>query len=272
MSLTGFNGLAQLPDAPGYDPRTGDVIVRRWRGPEDAVLSAAASLRNEQIRYTIEPSLDGGYWMLVATLGADETQPPDLPLADTWALAGNDLEQSIWDHPRIHAQWARLRTAMYPFSDSVATQIQTLRRCIEEYVKGERTVTVNNAVLPIDLTIIETLVTLLGMDPSVFRALIEAMSLGAEAFSTSQWVLRHTLIISSRSSIRPSLFNVGRVFTTNHLRSVERIPPTIMFDLPDGWWLKRTPTAEQPAADKFTITQEWWHADTYDGFLYEVAS
>ena len=272
MSLTGFSGLAQLPDAPGYDPRTGDVIVRRWRGPEDAVKSAASYLRADLIRYTIEPSLDGGYWHQVATLGADETQPPDLPLADTWTLAGNDLEQSIWEHPKIQSQWARLATVMYPFNDAVASQVQTLRRYIEEYVRGERTVIVNNAVLPIDLTIIESLVTMLGMDASVFRALIMSMSLGVEAYTVSQWVLRHTLIISSRSSIRPSLFNVGKVFTTHHLRAVERIPTTIMFDLPDGWWLKRTPTAEQTSADKFTISQEWWHADTYDPFVYEVAS
>jgi len=56
------------------------------------------------------------------------------------------------------------------------------------------------------------------------------------------------------------------------LRAVENIPTTINFELPTGWWLKRTPTVEQTAADKSTITQEYWHADAYDPFVYEVAS
>jgi hypothetical protein len=88
----------------------------------------------------------------------------------------------------------------------------------------------------------------------------------------SQWVLRHTIIIAANSTIKPSLINVGKVFTTQMVQLIENIPATLKFDLPQGWWLKRTPTVEQTSADKFTITQEFWHGDAFDPFVYEVAS
>jgi len=84
--------------------------------------------------------------------------------------------------------------------------------------------------------------------------------------------LRHTVVITSNSTIQPVLTNVGKVYSTAALQSAENIPGTIKFSLPDGYWLKRTPTVDQYGTDKWQITQEYWHADSYSTFLYEEAT
>jgi hypothetical protein len=92
-----------------------------------------------------------------------------------------------------------------------------------------------------------------------------------EAFPVSQYVLRKTLIVPSNTNLRPALENVGKIFTTtNQLKTSESIPTTLLFVLPEGVWLKRTPTVQQITSDKWQALQEWWHADDYSRFVFEV--
>jgi len=123
----------------------------------------------------------------------------------------------------------------------------------------------------LNLDVILASAQLMGASKAIIAGLISAFAQGIESYPHSQWVLRHVLVIAANSSIRPSLVNVGRMYTTDMLRAVESIPDTLKFDLPSGWWLKRTATVEQTAADKFTIAQEYWHADSFDSFVYDMA-
>jgi hypothetical protein len=104
----------------------------------------------------------------------------------------------------------------------------------------------------------------------MINLLVNQMSLGVEAFTVSQYVLRRVLIIAANSSIKPSLEHVGEIYRTAELVQAEAVPGTIRFDLPEGYWLKRTPTVDQMSLDKWQITQEWWHADAYSPFYARV--
>jgi hypothetical protein len=273
MSFTGTTGLVQYPDADGWDPRMGPTIVRRWKGSEDRVREGASQLRRAGIRYQVEPSLDGGYWVLTGTSGAEETQDPMLPLSDEWSLVGNDLEKSIWDHPRIKEE---LDKAVTDENGTIVAKVAYVRAAVDAFARGEATIVDSDGdEYPLTYEyIINSLVAELGGTPNVatWEAFIKSRCSGVESYSVSQWVLRHTIIIAANSTIKPSLINVGKVFTTQMVQLIENIPATLKFDLPQGWWLKRTPTVEQTSADKFTITQEFWHGDAFDPFVYEVAS
>lgn len=269
MTLTGTPGLAQLPDATGWDPRTGPTITRRWRGAQLDVELGAQALKRAGTRYQIDPSLDGGYWMLTAIYGAEETQSPDLPLSDVWSMVGNDLEKELWTRPAIKAELDKIR------GQDKEHEAGRLRRLCDAVVAGDEEAPdpphAGQIVTPTLQAVRDACWFLNGINAAPFIAYIQSRLDGVETWSISQWVLRHTVIVAANSSIRPSLINVGRMYTTEMVRSVEAIPATIMFELPAGYWLKRSPTVEQTASDKFTLSQEYWHADAYDPFVYEIA-
>jgi len=270
MNYRGQSGPVEIPSLRSWDPRTGWTITRRWRGTPSTVAVLEAQLRTAGLRTSLEPSEDNAYATLSAQYGAEESQPPTEPLSDTWALVGNDLEKSLWNHPRILAELLRIPDADLDKQQEIAL----VRAEVDALIRAEQEVTHADGSI-YTLTIQHILlvhIANLGLDAQVFRGLISALVRGEEAFTVSQWVLRHTLVIAANSSIKPSLANVGRVYPTDQLRAVEAIPNTIRFDLPLGVWLKRTPTIEQTSADKWTITQEFWHAEQYDPFIYQLAT
>lgn len=269
MNFHGFTGLSELSAAPGWDPRYGATVIRRWRGTPAGVALAAQELRSVGVRYQIEPQGDGGYHVLVATYGADETQPEDQALSDTWSLAGNDLEKELWDHPLIQAELDKITS---PDSYHVAAR---LRRLCDAVVTGEDDSPDpqnNGETLQATVTQIVSACSGLTISSDPFVKYVRSRIAGVEVWSISQWVLRRTTVVSTRSTIKPALVNVGKIFTTDMLRTVELVPPQIRFDLPTGYWLKRTPTFDQSSADKWTAIQEYWHSDRYDDFVYQLAT
>jgi hypothetical protein len=108
---------------------------------------------------------------------------------------------------------------------------------------------------------------------SVIRNVIKSFALGTDSYLVSQYVLRHVRVLASNTSLRPSYTNVGKVFPTTDALTLSEGTPTFLLDaLPSGVWLKRTPSVDQVAPDKWSITQEYWHAETYNSFIYETAT
>jgi len=267
MNYAGTIDVVELPALKSWDPRSGWTITRRFRGSPAAVSVVASSWIASGNRVQIESAEDGSFDTLGVILGAEDTQPANLPLADQWSLVGNDLEKSLWTLPAIVAEMDKVSIAN---TDHVHA-LSLLRTDVEAFARGETSVPdPQNPGSTMDLTLsgLQTVVEALGMSWPVWLALITSMARGEEAWSVSQFVLRHTLTISANSSIRPSYDGVGRVYSSSTLIGVEQIPNTLKFVIPDGYWLKRTPTVEQTAADKYQITQEWWHAESYDLFIY----
>lgn len=256
--------IVELPDVRSYDPRTGWRVTKRWRGTPDAIRQKTQEVVNAKMQCTLEPSDDGGYDVLSASYGVDLYDGTGATLADQWSLQGNDLEKSIWELPAVKTELAKI-------TDS--SKVGLLRSDIEALARGDETIR-DESGEEIDLTetaLLDVAVAL-GCTRSVIKSLIDSMSRGVDSFLVSQYVLRHTVTVASGSSIRASYTGVGYVYSTDQLTAAETIPNNIIFSLPTGVWLKRTPTVDQISYDRWQIVQEWWHADAYDSFIYTAYS
>jgi hypothetical protein len=246
MPLTTNQGPTELPILKTWDPRLGWQSTRRWRGTLDTLATAVNTLQASGYRITIEPDPDSPYATLSATVaGPEDGTSPDTSLLTTWALLGNDLEKDTIELPKVQA-------ALVTLSDSGLSNFRKdLQAALDAFTPPDAT--------PFALDAIMT-----GLYRSKLR--------GVESYAVSQFVLRRTTFASVLASYKPSLANIGRIYTTAALTAAEQIPNTLRFDLPDGYWLKRTPTWEQQDADRAQITQEWWHAESYDPFIYDTAT
>jgi len=257
-----FYGTNATGEVRGYswNPRTGYQQIVVYTGTPDALeaISSSAISNGYSVRYV--PDSQGGYSSLEVTYGAAETQDPAVPLSDEWSLEGNDLEKSIFEHPNALAEFEQ-----WPFGLSDPS-IAPFRSTVERYVRGEiesledELATLINALKrPQILDLAHEMAAILGM--------------GVESFTVSQYVLRRTRIVTSTTDIKPVVTNTGKVYSQAAMESEEGgIPATLKFNLPDGVWLKRTPTVTQYGADKWQIVQEYWHADRFLTWLYEVVA
>lgn len=265
--MAGTLGPIELPSIEGWDPRTGGSITRRFKGDQTLVRALALTHKAAGARIELMPPEEGGYSELRATYGASDTQPPGEPLADVWTLLGNDLEKDLWTHPKIRAEIAK---ATNP------EDLAQIKGEIEMLVKGEGEVTHSDGevyALTFDHIYAIHIDPLgPGMVEATWRAFVGALSRGETSYVVSQWVLRHSLVVAANTSIKPTITNIDKVYTTAGLQSAEAIPATIKFDLPTGQWLKKAPTVEQESADKWRITQEWWFAEEWDSWTYDMAS
>lgn len=261
--------LTQLANDFDWDPRTGYSIVQRWRGTPDSVAIKQAELFSLGVRHSVTNEDEGGYQIIRGYYGATETHDPAEPLSDDWSLVGNQLDKSIWTLPKV-------ATELDKFGSSFINAA-LLRKYVEEYLRGETTTTdASGTEVDLDLTFIQSFATTNapGFSTTVLDGLMKALARGVETKQISQFVLRRVLIIPENSTIVPFYDYVNEVLTTTELSTgtdpgAGTIPATIKFTLPPGVWVKQTPTVERAASNKWQITQEWWHADAVEPFIYD---
>ena len=254
----GHNGYAELKPASSWDPRRGWTIIRRYKGVQAAIDALAVTLINAGVRFSREVMPDGGYHILNATYGAEETQPPNEALSDLWDLDGNDFEKSLWLKPEI-------RNVLQKYIDPDGTPSSIyleVRADIAAIAAGEKYGAdvywwgkPGTVFTPQELTTI--------------KRFVAALILGVDSYHLSAWVLRRRRVIASNSIIKPSNSYVNMIFqSTAGLMAIEGVPTNLAFDLPNGIWLKKSPKRSQIAADKWEISQEYYWADEYSDFAY----
>lgn len=257
----GWGGIIELPALRSFDPRTGHVITRRWKGSEQALEPLRIQLQEQGHRTRTEPGDVKGHIILLADFGAEDTQPLDVPLADQFSLIGNDLQKSLWALPVVKAQMKKITDP---------TTRARVRSLVRDMLNGDPAVDPETGQeTTIDLPYIMNVMAGYPVDGQVFSDLISALASGEEGYSVSQYVLRRETVILRGSTIKPSTANISKVFESTDLLKTKESFPDLPFDLPTGMWLKRTPTFVQTAADKYQITQEWWEASDYDHFIYD---
>ena len=247
----GHNGYAELKPASSWDPRRGWTIIRRYKGVQAAIDALAVTLINAGVRFSREVMPDGGYHILNATYGAEETQPPNEALSDQWDLDGNDIEKSLWLKPSVKALFDPLLENGFP-----GNQWVEVRRDIQSLVAGDK--------LPSGIAWFA--------DASEFtKRFVADLLRGVDSYHSSEWVLRRRQVIARNSIIKPSNTYVNMIFlTTAKLMAVEGVPSNLPFTLPNGVWLKKSPKRSQIAADKWEISQEYWWADDYSTIAYDA--
>ena len=251
----GHNGYAELKPVSAWDPRRGWSITRRFKGLQSSIDALALTLIASGVRFTREVMPDGGYHILSATYGAEESQSPTEPLSDLWDLDGNDIEQSLWLRPSIKAHLEFfLDESGFPTDSYVA-----ITRDIQELVSGTK--------LPSDIAWWG------DKDPHTpeLKKFARELLRGVDSYHVSEWVLRRRRVIARNSTIQPSNAYVNMLFmTTSKLRAVEGVPSNLPFTLPDGVWLKKSPKRTQIASDKWEISQEYWWGENYSTFAYDA--
>lgn len=279
-------GLTYVPQATSwsYDPKTGFKTRRAYKCTTAADLAATeSSLQAGRWSYDVTAQLEegsNGFWEITATRSVDPTAgvdgegtETDTPISESWELSSNLLEKDLLesDHDLILGLWDECAGIVAPDE----TQEITFSRVIQ-------------------------LLKDLGNDPKssptgLFAAvpsgekLAKLIIAGVKSVRLFQPTLRHNKIVGDKYSVRDALTNVGNIIKASQIDSLEGIPTTILFNLPnppaDGvcqrqdafgaslqyGWCKKYPNVTELANDQWQIQQEFewglWHTD-----LYTIAS
>lgn len=244
MQLYGDTLVRSNPERK-WDARKGWSSVEKVRGEYIAVCNFAAQQIGRFSSVSISPE-EGGIATCTLTNDSPDTasKPVDpdekgQPAADTetWTLAGNDLEKDIWTHKRIMAlsrtdyDWLKLNTKL---SKEKGTWHAVYNAIQNQELK------------------------------KMFRLLVVT---GAEKYSVSQFVLKRSVTTSNQKlgSFSPTGVNIQ--YETQQLITLEKVPNGLRFSVPQGAWIKRTPTVTFDGA-KWSCETEWWHADEWSEILY----
>jgi hypothetical protein len=277
MSFTGTGSVVELPRLPGWDPRTGSSYQRRWQGTPTAVAAQASALQAAGIRYQIEePHGEGSYQIVTGYYNAPEDQAPGEALSDNWDLDGEDLEKNLWEHPKAVAIFDAIKAFNVSTPELTSRDCGYLRSWCEAAARNDPDPPNGfGGTAPATEDLIITKAGAMGVTGTTnvanLRALIRELAAGTDAWPISRYVLRHTLTVAWGSSIRPAYTNVGRMISTQSLIATERPSFFLLDDLPAGYWLKRTPKVTQSGPGRWSVIQEWWHADAFSEFIYGTA-
>ena len=242
------SGIEELRPEREWDPRTGWSTVRVFRGLgvqiEGLMMQAVAS----RLRVQDSPEVESPYIVLrIFIPNASDGSNPDEQIIDRWELIGNDLDKSILECERARA---------IPKADLAHVK-----------AKAQETLRINDET---GYNILEGIFQ--GDSKELFIRLVRGWP---ESFFEDQWVLRNTKIVEPppAGTAKPAYVNLNRIFPTKALLiQKEKIPVgKFPFDIPEGQWLKRKPHAEEQSDGKWIITQEYWHGDLIDDFIYKTA-
>ena len=218
-----------------WNSTTGFRATRKFRGLKDDILGMVPSMRQAGYTFRITPDESGPMSECVMTApdaqdGADASAETEI--TTTWTVAGNDIEKDL----ESHANWLNLEEAE--------------REALREYKAGSKK---------------ESEVTTTTTHGGNFKTLIKA---GTTSYTISQIVVQRTMTVGPGYAGAAAMSNINGIYSASGLSSTENIPPTIVFTLLSGYYLKRTPTITQQPNGRYQITNEWWHADTWSTTLY----
>jgi len=235
MIKKGNVGVVEQDREIEWSSTNGFRSTRKFRGLKDDILGMVPSMRRAGFSFRITPDENGPMSECVMTApdaqdGADASAETEI--TTTWTVAGNDIEKDL----ESHANWLNLEEAE--------------REALREYKAGSKK---------------ESEVTTTTTHGGNFKTLIKA---GTTSYTISQIVVQRTMTVGPGYAGAAAMSNINGIYSASGLSSTENIPPTIVFTLLSGYYLKRTPTITQQPNGRFQITNEWWHADTWSTTLY----
>lgn len=210
---------------------------------------AAANLGSDRIRSTQDGPIRRTRLITASSqIFNGESEEPEF---DVWELLGNDIEEPLWNNPKV----LKFDNALLAF----------MRNGLEN----------NDPAVLADA------------DAQLFY---DHMLAGKTGYLTSQYVLRRTTTVSNRSTSKAVFTNVLKLHTTAQLKAAEAIPPEVLFDVDQivanlpaiatggpiasrfgYYWLKKTPGVSQRARRKFAKTYEYWLA-AWSNWSYDLAT
>lgn len=277
MTKTGATNVPQ-PTGWSYDPIKGFKTRRAYKGTGKADLAAVeAGLRAGGWAYDVTQEIDtgtDGVWSITATRGGDKEQPEGggqdvtTPLSESWELASNLIEKDLLasDSVLITDIWTACAGA--PAGQEVV---------FSEYIRLLKELSEDSKVHPISYY----------SSVAAVHKVAKLIVAGVTSERVFQPTLRHNKIVTSKYAVKDALTNVGKIIRASTIKTLEQIPETLLFNLPnpnptnDGisfrsdalgqrlkyGWFKKYPNVTQQAEGEWQLSQEFewglWHLDLY---------
>ena len=260
MSFTvqGYSGVLEIPQSINYTPKGGWKTSRKWKGPRDGIQSMAVSYVREfgnTINVSIEP-LEPDLATLTITFDRLEGDPPPEAQEDgtkeeetaSWTLTGQNMELSLWTHPQVK-----------DLAENCPVSYSYLRKNLK-IVQDKGTWT-------------EVLAAWQENDDcdTKGKTVMKLFRDGITSYQHSAYVIRRSAIIRNDAQGTIATGNVNSIFTKAQLQSLEGMPSTLSFAVPDIKWLKGAPTISLQN-NKLTAENEWVGADDWSTYIYYNAA
>lgn len=235
----GTDGLIELlPAAWSYSPATGQLAIRRFKGPHADAEAYADSLVGTGIEVMLEP-IEGTPNSIVTirdVSGSGGGGDVDANVETIWTLQPQAEEDTVFAHPRVVAEASAL-------SDDRWTQYNLDKKAI---IAGSED---------------GTWLTRYNDKPTIFKAMRLAV-LSDEKYFVTRATLRKSRVVSPNSAITADWVGVGKIYSTTRLRQLESVPTAIVGALENGDWYKAAGTVEQMGDGRYSISTEWLFKET----------
>jgi hypothetical protein len=277
------------PFAPAYTGTRLRGIEGRFteRVKNTRVQSKINQLWNLGYEFEVEPG-EGAFSNVTyfAPALADGSPNPgiDTPLAVTWGLSSEMIEQDTWLLPVMVAE-----TQKFP-SDQVGQEaLKRVKTLVNGIIEGETqfdSTLLDEVILtappdggetqyvgvPEFLQLLQTTYSSLGLNLDVWLGFIRSRLRGTISKPIPTYGLTREILWGFGAINKVSLANVGKVLTTAQIVGIEGVPPGLIFDLPPGFWLKNAPQVQQQSDGRWAQVNTFTWAETFDNFIYELAT
>jgi hypothetical protein len=236
--------------------RDGSVVERPYKVHTGYLDAFIATLRaNGYTEIAAEPK--EGTPFHVVTVAETQATSPSAVLADTWNLAYNEIQRTLWLKPEVKAL----------FAGATRDQWALFKADLESYISGNRTYTDENGVeQPLTLTGLKAIAESWGADGADIDDLFDSFCEGSDSHVVSLPVIRRRTVLPSNTTFEPALNNVGSIYRTSSLLAAETTIPTnlsnsISAHFSGGYWLRKAPTMDQQEDGRWLYTEEYWYVE-----------
>lgn len=243
----GAQGVTELCAGRRYSVTGGWSTRRKFHGPPEQIDALAAALAQAGYDCDVEP-VEGRPISVLVAVAQDAVDGSDAGESRPfiWMLDYSSVQLALWEHPNVEDELTSLTDA----------QMGEFRRLIERLQSPEQPTSYP---------------AFLAGKPQL-TVMARKVTRGVDYFFTSRPVLTASKVVPANTSVRASMLNINKVYTTAELQAAEQIPSTILWEMPAGEWLKAAPDVKQMNDGKFQIQQEWTWNRKWDTWLCERAT
>lgn len=258
---------------PTYrESRDGVIVTQRWKVKSDELDTFRDTLRVAGYEPVESDPIEGTPFHIVTgdfnALAGGGSIGLETILSDVWGIAYNEEQRTIWSKPIVEAQ----------FVTATRDQAILFKADTESFIAGNRTYTdTAGAELPLSEAVLLARAAEFGANASVITALLNSFKNSVDHYTVSLPVIRRRILLPRNTSLQPTFGNVGAIFRTSTLVAAETSMPSnlsagISSNFPNGYWLRKAPSADQQDDGRWVYTSEYWYAETEapDPLLYPV--
>jgi hypothetical protein len=258
-----------LPTSYTHRMREGVTIQIQYK-VRTHILQDWINANASSFEYHAEPIANSPYSYV--TISYPTTPDPAAVLADIWGVTYNEFTIDAWLNPTVKNEMAK----------ATPDDQRTWKDMVTQYLGGATSYDLATSApgpgdpappttpTGLSLASLAFYAGEFGMDEVVMNNFVTSLVSGTVDILVSFPTLHRHVVRPSNTNLSPVFTNVGNIYSTDGLLEFEpTIPANLTVDLPQGWWLRKTPTAEQQDDGRWHYSVEYWFAGTDpDFFIY----